>query len=79
MENQSYNHVFKVVLSGAPEVGKSNILLRFIDDGFKAKEFTRGGAIFKQKIVKIKDENIFVQMWDIPGKTAYSSNIANYF
>jgi GTPase SAR1 family protein len=44
-KDAQYDHMFKLLLTGDSGVGKSSILLRFIEDEFKIEETSTIGSI----------------------------------
>ncbi len=48
---------YKIVIVGHSSVGKSSILLRFIDNKFKEEYMTTIGVDFKFRKLKIDEEN----------------------
>ena len=59
--------VFKVVLLGAPAVGKTSLVIRFVQDRFKDEYITTLGADFLIKEVIFEELNIKVKLllWDL--------------
>ncbi|NHI91512.1 MAG: GTP-binding protein [Candidatus Lokiarchaeota archaeon] len=59
--------VFKVVLLGSPAVGKTSLVIRFIQDRFKDEYITTLGADFLIKEVIFEELNIKVKLliWDL--------------
>ena len=63
------DHVFKILLLGDSSVGKSSILLRFIDGYFNASLNSTIGVDFKAKVVQVQNEQgqqqkIKLTLWD---------------
>ena len=58
----------KVVIIGDSAVGKTNILLRFVNDEYKMAHITTIGVDFKIKIVSIEGVKIKMQIWDTAGQ-----------
>jgi hypothetical protein len=55
-----YDYLFKVVLIGDSEVGKSNLLLRFTRDEFNLESRSTIGVEFASKAVKLNDGSSIV-------------------
>ena len=71
MLNRKYFNLFQLLVSGAPEVGKTSLIHRFTDDYFTLNNIN--GIDFKLKIIKIKEKRIKLQIWDSVGsRTKYS-------
>ena len=65
MLNRKYFNLFQLLVSGAPEVGKTSLIHRFTDDYFTLNNIN--GIDFKLKIIKIKEKRIKLQIWDAVG------------
>jgi len=58
-----YDFLFKVVLIGAPRVGKTSVFVRFTDGAFR--EDAASHAIdFKTRSVQLNDKILKLQLWD---------------
>lgn len=57
-----YDYLFKIVLIGDSEVGKSNLLLRFTRDEFNLESRSTIGVEFASKAVKLSDGSIAVKI-----------------
>ena len=55
---QEYDHIFKIVLIGDPNVGKSNICLRYTKNDFDPENKTTIGVEFQSKSIKAADNEI---------------------
>jgi Ras-related protein Rab-8A len=58
----------KLVIIGDSAVGKTNILLRFVNDEYKVSHITTIGVDYKVKIIPIDSVNIKMQIWDTAGQ-----------
>ncbi len=67
--------VFKVVLLGAPAVGKTSLVLRFVENKFKDEYITTLGADFLIKEIVFEKVKIKVKLllWDIGGQERWKS------
>jgi small GTP-binding protein len=62
--------IFKVVLLGDPEVGKSAFIKRFSEGTFDEKYVRRAGVNFTPKTVSLSDgKEVSIHFWDILGTT----------
>ena len=62
-----YDYMFKLVLIGDSEVGKSQLLLRYTKDQFKKKTPATIGVEFATQTVRIEDVLVRAQIWDTAG------------
>ena len=71
--------VFKILLLGDSEVGKSCFLMRYSDNVFVENYITTIGLDYKLKSVKLDSgKTIKVQLWDTAGQDKYRT-IAKYY
>jgi small GTP-binding protein len=64
---------------GDSGVGKTNILLKYVDDRFSTSFITTIGIDFKTKKVKIGDKTLKLQIWDTTGQERFRSVTYSYF
>lgn len=74
-----YDFLFKIMLIGDTGVGKSSILLRYVDDEFRINYSTTIGVDFKIKTVDFADKKIKTQIWDTAGQERFRSIINSYY
>jgi Ras-related protein Rab-2A len=56
--------IFKIIIIGDTSVGKSCLLLQFIDNRFRLKHEPTIGVEFGAKTLAIKDKTVKLQVWD---------------
>ena len=72
--------VFKILLLGDSEVGKSCFLMRYSDNIFVENYITTIGLDYKLKYVQLDSgETIKVQLWDTAGQDRYRTIAKNYY
>lgn len=85
MENESLgklgedNFVIKVVLFGDGAVGKSSLLLRYIDCLFEDNYYPTVGADFEIKALFSDGERIILQIWDTAGQERFKAITKCYY
>ena len=57
----------KVVLLGNGATGKSSIIARLVQDGFKRAYKQTVGLDFIERTIVVRDHKIHLQIWDIGG------------
>ena len=62
---RDYDYLFKIVLLGDSGVGKSSILLRFVDDLFDGDTRLTQGIDFRFKTINIDSKCVKLHIWDI--------------
>jgi Ras-related protein Rab-2A len=75
----SYSYLFKLIVIGDQGVGKSNLLKRFAENSFNEKHVTTIGVEFGAKIIKVRNVNVKLQVWDTAGQEAFISITRGYF
>ena len=61
----------KLLMIGDPSSGKTQLLLRYVDEFFPQMPFATIGVEFKCKKIKLNDININLQIWDTAGQERF--------
>ena len=69
---------FKIIILGNLSVGKTSILLRYVNDKFKENILSTIGVDFMDKLVDLGHKKINLQIWDTSGQEQYKSLAANF-
>ena len=78
--NDEIDIVFKILLLGDTEVGKSSFLMRYSDNVFVENYIATIGLDYKLKNIKLDSgKTIKVQLWDTAGQEKYRTIAKNYF
>ena len=78
--SQENDAVYKILLLGDSEVGKSCFLMRYADNVFVENYITTIGLDYKLKYVQLENgEKIKVQLWDTAGQDRYRTIAKNYY
>ncbi|EDR25930.1 GTP-binding protein ypt1, putative [Entamoeba dispar SAW760] len=75
----SYNYLFKVLLVGDPNVGKSSLLSRYIDNVFNEDTTTSIGVDFKFKSIFIDNVIVKCQIYDTAGQEKFREIGNSYY
>ena len=75
----NYEFIFKVLLLGNSNVGKSSLFLRFVDDIWNDTFVPTIGVDFKIKTFDIDEKKIKMQIWDTAGQERFKNIIASYY
>ena len=62
--SNNFSYIFKTIIIGDSQVGKSSLVLQFVDNKFKANSPSTVGVEFGVKELKLKDHIIKLQIWD---------------
>ena len=73
--------VFKIIVAGEKNVGKTTLIKRYIAGSFIADTMTTIGVDFSLKTVQVGKDNqkeFMLQIWDIAGEERFRSILPNY-
>lgn len=71
--------VYKIILLGDGEVGKSSFFKRYFFDDFEENYMLTMGVNDKYKFIKINDNEIKMQLWDTAGQERFRSLPRKYY
>jgi Ras-related protein Rab-7A len=71
---ESTGNVFKVVLLGDTMVGKTSLLVRFVDDSWDRVMDPTIGQTFLKSVLQVNNEEVTLHLWDTPGQERYASS-----
>ncbi|GME94715.1 hypothetical protein B5S28_g321 [[Candida] boidinii] len=77
--SKAYDKTMKLLLVGDSGVGKSCLLLRFVDDKFNPSFITTIGIDFKIKTIEINGTKIKLQVWDTAGQERFRTITTAYY
>ena len=78
MEEEEYSLLFKIILIGDANVGKTNILSRYISDTFLETSKSTVGVELATKVEQYNNKKIKIQIWDTAGQERYKGLIPSY-
>jgi len=73
------SYQFKVVLLGEGCVGKTSLMLRFINDQFNDKHISTVQAAFMKKKLRIGNNSVELAIWDTAGQERYHALSPIYY
>ena len=71
--------VYKLLLLGESNVGKTSIILRYIENKFEESNISTCGIDLKCKYVSCDDKKIKLNIWDTAGQERFKGLTKNYF
>ncbi|XP_061488118.1 ras-related protein Rab-7L1 [Rhineura floridana] len=75
-----HDHMFKVLIIGDAEVGKTSLVQRYTNDSFNKSYKTTVGVDFALKVVQWSEsETVRLQLWDIAGQERFTSMTRMYY
>jgi Ras-related protein Rab-2A len=76
----SYDYLFKVIVVGESGVGKSNLMMRYMDDKFNNNYELTIGVEFGTKIIKFNNnQTVKLNIWDTAGQESFRSIVRSYY
>ena len=75
----NYDYLIKLLLIGDSGVGKSCMLMRFIDDNFSPSFITTIGIDYKIKTIVLDGKKIKLQIWDTAGQERFRTITRAYY
>lgn len=76
---KNYDSIMKILLIGDSGVGKSCLLVRFVDDKFNPSFITTIGIDFKIKTIDSNGKKIKLQLWDTAGQERFRTITTAYY
>ena len=70
---------FKILLIGDSGVGKSSVILRYIEDYFSGTLMSSIGVDFKTKQIEIDERLVKIQIWDTAGHEKFRTITTSYY
>jgi len=71
--------VFKLLLIGDSQVGKSSLLMRFADNTFSSDTMTTVGVDFRIRMVNVDGDPVKLQIWDTAGQERFRTITSTYY
>jgi len=80
IDTQNFDFLFKLVVLGESGVGKSTLMLSYVDNNTFSQEYMSTiGVDFKFKSIKLDDKVVKLQIWDTAGQERFRPIAASYF
>ena len=77
--SKNYDQLLKLVLVGDYDVGKQELIKRFVDGYFQGKYVTNVAVDLRVKTIEIDGKRIKLQLWDTVGNERFRSLTSAYF
>lgn len=77
--SRDYDYLFKILVIGDSGVGKSCILLRFVDNSFAEAYISTIGVDFRIRTVELDGKLIKLQIWDTAGQERFRTITSSYY
>ena len=69
----------KILVIGDSSVGKTSLLLKYIDDYFSETQISTIGVEYKEKVITLNNRKIGLQIWDTSGQERFRSITQNFY
>ena len=74
-----FDHMVKLIIIGDSGVGKTNMIMKFCDQGFRDNYIATIGVDFKVKTIQIDDKKFKLQIWDTAGQERFRNITQTYY
>jgi Ras-related protein Rab-1A len=72
----SYDYLYKYLILGDPGVGKTSLLIRFVDDSGSLPEII---VDYKTKDLVLEGKKVKLQIWDTAGQERFKRVVSSYY
>ena len=79
MKINNFSVFFKILLIGDLGVGKSCVILRYVEGDFPGNIMSSIGVDFKTKQIELDDHSIKMQIWDTAGHEKFRTITTSYY
>lgn len=79
MASNKPDYLFKVLLIGSSNVGKTSLLMRFADQIYQETYISTIGVDFRFRTVIVDGKKISLQIWDTAGQERFKSIVSSYY
>ncbi|XP_067663705.1 putative Ras-related protein Rab-33 [Haliotis asinina] len=79
IEKQSQRRIFKIIVIGDSNVGKTCLTYRFCSGKFPDKTEATIGVDFREKQVNIDKEHVKLQLWDTAGQERFRKSMVQHY
>ena len=70
---------YKILILGDATVGKTSILIRYVDDKFDSNSLSTLGVDVRYKFVILNNKKIRMDIWDTAGQERFKNITASYY
>ena len=73
------DYLFKIIVVGESGVGKSNLMLRYVNNKFGSNYEVTIGVEFGTKVLKFNNQTVKLNIWDTAGQESFRSIVRSYY
>lgn len=77
--NTNYSFIFKIILIGNSNTGKTSLINRYINNTFDDKYMCTVGVDFMMKKIQVDNIDLKLQIWDTAGMEKYKQITTSYY
>ena len=74
-----FDHMVKLIIIGDSGVGKTNMIMKFTEQGFRDNYIATIGVDFKVKTIQVDDKKLKLQIWDTAGQERFRNITQTYY
>lgn len=74
-----FDHMVKLIIIGDSGVGKTNMIMKFCEQGFRDNYIATIGVDFKVKTIQVEDKRFKLQIWDTAGQERFRNITQTYY
>jgi small GTP-binding protein len=78
-ETTSYQFIFKIILIGDSNIGKTSLITRYVTNCFNDRYICTIGVDFMTKSISFENQTIKLQIWDTAGMEKYKQITTSYY
>lgn len=78
-DNFSYQYIFKIILIGDANIGKTSLINRYVTNCFNDRYICTIGVDFMMKSIQYDNQTIKLQLWDTAGMEKYKQITTSYY
>ena len=79
MDSLQYDYLFKILMIGDMNVGKSSIMLRYTEDTYTDEYIGTIGVDFKIRTLNLEGKSVKLQIWDTAGQERFRTITSQYY
>ncbi|CAI9732063.1 Ras-related Rab-33 [Octopus vulgaris] len=79
IEKQAQKRIFKIIVIGDSNVGKTCLTYRFCSGKFPDKTEATIGVDFREKMILVEGEQIKLQLWDTAGQERFRKSMVQHY
>ncbi|GAB1601674.1 putative Ras-related protein Rab-33 [Argonauta hians] len=79
IEKQVQKRIFKIIVIGETNVGKTCLTYRFCSGKFPDKTEATIGVDFREKMILVENEQIKLQLWDTAGQERFRKSMVQHY